>query len=55
MPSPAFECHPLTEADLPMLCQWLNRPHLQQTMPSLSGASRIADYGNHHDERKIAT
>ena len=30
MTSPEFEFHPLTEADLPMLCQWLNRPHLQQ-------------------------
>ena len=30
MTSPPFEFHPLTEARLPMLCQWLNRPHLQQ-------------------------
>jgi len=27
---PTFEFRPLTEADLPLLCTWLNRPHLQQ-------------------------
>lgn len=24
-----FQFHPLTEQDLPLLCEWLNRPHLQ--------------------------
>lgn len=30
MRSPAFEFHPLTETDLPLLFEWLNRPHLRQ-------------------------
>lgn len=30
MSSPTFDFHPLTEADLPLLCEWLNRPHLQE-------------------------
>jgi RimJ/RimL family protein N-acetyltransferase len=30
MPSPRFLFRPLTEADLPMLLDWLNRPHLQK-------------------------
>jgi aminoglycoside 6'-N-acetyltransferase-1b/aminoglycoside 6'-N-acetyltransferase-2 len=25
-----FVFHPLAEVDLPLLCEWLNRPHLQQ-------------------------
>lgn len=30
MASPTFDFRPLTEADLPLLCEWLNRPHLQR-------------------------
>ncbi len=30
MGTPRFAFHPLTEADLPLLCGWLGRPHLQQ-------------------------
>ena len=30
MGSPRFEFHPLTEADLPLLHDWLNRPHIQE-------------------------
>ena len=30
MCSPRFEFRPLTEENLPLLCDWLNRPHLQQ-------------------------
>ena len=30
MDAPRFTFRPLTEADLPLLCEWLNRPHLQQ-------------------------
>lgn len=26
----SFEFQPLTETDLPLLCEWLNRPHLQR-------------------------
>jgi RimJ/RimL family protein N-acetyltransferase len=29
MDSPRFTFHPLAEADLPLLCAWLRRPHLQ--------------------------
>lgn len=30
MDAPRFDFRPLTEADLPRLCEWLNRPHLQE-------------------------
>lgn len=30
MPHVDFDFRPLTDADLPLLCDWLNRPHLQQ-------------------------
>ena len=30
MPESQFEFRPLTEADLPLLVEWLNRPHLQE-------------------------
>ncbi len=30
MKEPQFEFHPLIESDLPLLCDWLNRPHLQE-------------------------
>lgn len=30
MKPPAFQFHALTEADLPMLVEWLNRPHMLQ-------------------------
>lgn len=29
MEQPRFTFHPLTEGDLPLLCDWLNRPHIR--------------------------